>query len=335
MATMDLPFRFGRELELSSMIEAGDHVLVAVSGGVDSCVMLHLFNLLKNKFEIKLTVSHINHKLRGKDSDLDEEFVRNMALKYGLKFKCRRIKSKSLKGNVQSAARDNRYKMLSDIAKEVGANKIAFAHNKNDQAETVLLNLVRGSGLDGLSGMPSTRALESGISIVRPMMLFTRAEILRFAKDKKIRYREDATNATTKYSRNRLRHLVIPELLKLNPRVIDHIYDTSVRVSDDDGTLEDLSKNIFKSVKIDEKSGSFIKFKRLSYKDQPKALRLRLIRHAYSSITGSTKDLKADHIMRIDQISISGEGRAEYRLPRGVRFCRRKNILSMSKEQKR
>ncbi|MDT0553596.1 tRNA lysidine(34) synthetase TilS [Urechidicola vernalis] len=196
-------------------------LLVAVSGGIDSVVLTHLLYQLKQP----IAIAHCNFNLRGTESDSDSEFVNTLAGDLGIthfstSFETEKIaKEKGI--SIQMAARDLRYEWFEKIRIQEKFDYILTAHNKDDVLETLLINLTRGTGLKGLTGIPEINGV-----IVRPLLKYSREEILHFAKKNKILWQEDSSNASTKYIRNKLRHDVIPVLKELNPNLMDALNNT-------------------------------------------------------------------------------------------------------------
>jgi tRNA(Ile)-lysidine synthase len=195
-----------------SLLDDADSVLAAVSGGVDSMALLHL--LLAAGYSTG--VAHCNFRLRGEESDGDERMLRECCHRKNIPFLVARFDTSryaAQKGiSIQMAARELRYAWLESVAAEQGFGKIAVAHNANDEVETFLLNLVRGTGLRGLAGMAAKRG-----KIVRPLLFASRTNILQYAQEHGLSFREDSSNRQLKYARNRIRMEVIPELAKINP----------------------------------------------------------------------------------------------------------------------
>ena len=181
--------------------------LLAVSGGVDSMVLLHLFKVSGLKFE----VAHINYKLRGNDSDLDQKLVEEFCIKNNIKYHLYQISEKDKKpeNSIQLWARKLRYDLFFKILKEANLDFIVTAHHLNDELETFLINLSRGSGIKGLSGIPANEN-----QILRPLLSFSKNEIYEFAKENKIDFREDLSNQKNDYLRNKIRNDIIPNLLE-------------------------------------------------------------------------------------------------------------------------
>ncbi len=227
-------------IEGHHLIRQNDRVLLAVSGGIDSMVMAHLFGHLP----YNIGIAHCNFSLRGKESDLDEELVSNFSEKNKIPFFRVRFDTKSYadeKGiSVQMAARELRYQWFEKIREENGFDLIAVAHNKNDSAETMLINLVRGTGLAGISGMKPI----SG-RIIRPQLFATRDEIEKYCKAHKIIFREDSSNAEVKYTRNKIRHKILPVLQEINPSVFDTLSESAERFND----LNEIVSNYISSLR--------------------------------------------------------------------------------------
>jgi tRNA(Ile)-lysidine synthase len=217
---------FKKFISDNNLITPGDKILLAVSGGIDSMVMTYLFHQLGYKFGI----AHCNFSLRARESDKDEELVRQYASENNIQFHSTRFETKTYarknKLSVQMAARDLRYKWFEEIRNENGYDSIAIAHNLNDNIETLLINLTRGTGLAGMAGMKPVSN-----KIIRPLLFATRHDILTFRNQHKIVFREDKSNADTKYTRNKIRHLVIPVLKEINPSIEITLGETAERFS--------------------------------------------------------------------------------------------------------
>lgn len=193
-------------------IKTGTRILCAVSGGIDSSVMLHVLS----DFGFDCIVAHCNFKLRGSESDGDEKFVRDLADKFEFKCICETFDTISFAKqtglSIQMAARDLRYEWFYEMAEKNKCEYIALAHNSDDQAETVITNLVRGTGIRGLTGMKFVKDM-----LFRPLIEISRKEIEKFAEENTIDFRTDSTNKTVKYSRNKIRHQILPLMEEINP----------------------------------------------------------------------------------------------------------------------
>ncbi|WP_405564555.1 tRNA lysidine(34) synthetase TilS [Polaribacter sp. Asnod6-C07] len=224
-------------------------LLLAISGGVDSVVLHHLFYQLK----IDISLAHCNFKLREKESDLDEEFIAKLAKAnnkpiFTINFDTV-VFAKNNKLSTQIAARELRYTWFQELVEKHNFDYILTAHHANDNLETFLINLTRGSGLDGFTGIPKKNG-----NIVRPLLPFTRDEILNYAKDNNIDWREDASNASTKYVRNKIRHQVVPILKEINPSLLETFAKSLQNLQESQQIIEDRIQDV--SSKIIKKDSS-------------------------------------------------------------------------------
>lgn len=196
-------------------------MLIAISGGIDSVVLAHLMQHIA----CKTSFAHCNFKLRAKESDLDATFVKNLGSYLSIPVHVKKFETKSYateKGlSIQMAARELRYDWFQQIATEHNYDYILTAHHKDDNLETFLINLTRGTGLDGLTGIP-----KKNDNILRPLLSFSRAELLAYADSNEIKWREDQSNSATKYLRNKIRHDVVPILKELNPSLLNSFEKT-------------------------------------------------------------------------------------------------------------
>lgn len=225
------------------MFEKGEQILLAVSGGVDSIVMAELFR----SAEIPLAIAHCNFGLRGTESDLDEAFVTAWAKKYAIRFHVKKVEIKGK--SIQIEARDKRYEWFRQLVKENGYSRIATAHHLDDSLETTLLNLARGTGIRGLRGIPTRSE-----GIIRPLLFATKKQILGFAKDMMLDWREDLSNHKTDYARNKVRLEVTPKLQELNPKLMETYQDTKERMDLATAFIEKRSQEVMKT-HFDSKTG--------------------------------------------------------------------------------
>ena len=244
--------RFNRFRIENNLFTPEDKIVLAVSGGIDSMVLTHLFIRLGFDFRI----AHCNFNLRGKESDDDETFVREYAIEYGVPFHSVSFDTKnhaSLKGlSIQMAARELRYKWFEELRVGNGLSYIALAHNLNDNIETFLINLVRGTGIAGLAGIKPKND-----HLIRPMLFAPRSEIKEYSEKYEVAFREDSSNADTKYTRNKIRHLIVPVLREINPSFEKTIEETIGRVTDINEIYSGQIEKIKSSVVI-EKEGSLL-----------------------------------------------------------------------------
>jgi tRNA(Ile)-lysidine synthase len=235
--------RFTEYITKNNLLLKDDKVLLTVSGGIDSMVMLHLFT--RTSFEIG--IAHCNFQLRGMESDEDETFVNRISADHAIPYFLKKFKTKEyaeeLGISIQMAARDLRYQWFEEIRQANSYNYIALAHNKNDAIETFFINVTRGTGIKGLTGMKNKQD-----KIIRPLLFATRREIEEYCSKNNIRYREDSSNISTRYSRNKIRHNIIPEFEEINPGFYRTMSETMERLSEAEKiyskTIEEKKKEV-------------------------------------------------------------------------------------------
>ncbi len=225
------------------MIQEGDKILIAVSGGPDSVLLLHFLNRLSGEKDIAVKAACIHHNLR-KEADSELVFVKKLAGKLSIPFFFRNIKIEG-KSGIEEQARIKRYRALYEIAKRAGCSKIAVGHTLDDQAETVVMRLIKGVGLAGLRGILPEKHLfkNRDISVIRPLLCLEKKEILDALKKEGFRYRIDRSNFSEDFLRNRIRSEVLPLLLKYNPGIKKQIARMSFLVQDDFAFMEKSAEN--------------------------------------------------------------------------------------------
>lgn len=296
---------------------SGASVVVAVSGGADSMsLMLAIHDLVKrDKLQLRVIVAHLNHRLRGRESDDDEEFVRQQAEKLGFEFVSGTARL-AKKGNLEQNARDARYKFLRETAQSMGAFGVIVAHTQNDQAETLLMNLIRGSGPEGLTGMPPVRELDQGILLIRPLLTWaTRGDTESFCAERGIQYRLDAMNEDERFTRVRLRKVIMPALAELNPRIVETLARTSriLKPSDDlNGPAGDTTLSI------------------ANLRSLAKAELYSQLRAWVRRMRGNLRGLQLKHIEGMERLVLSQRSGKTVELPGGGRVSRHGGRLTYS-----
>ncbi len=234
-------------------ISENKRVLVALSGGVDSSVLLDVLIKLREELSISVCAAHLNHLLRGEDAMRDEEFVRTKCLSYGIDFISERIdiakEAKARGESTELCARNLRYDFLERAKVSLSADFIATAHNANDNLETILFNLSRGSGIDGLCGIPTVREC-----IIRPLIECTRDEIEEYSRESDISFCVDKTNDEDIYSRNRIRHTVIPSLVGVNEKAVSNASKTAQILRCEAEFLNKAAKRRFNEISLSRNS---------------------------------------------------------------------------------
>jgi tRNA(Ile)-lysidine synthase len=249
---------FSSYIQKENLFITSDTILLTVSGGIDSIVMCELFH----KANFKFAIAHCNFKLRGKESNGDELFVKQLAKKYDVPFFCKSFNTSAYadkkNSSIQMAARDLRYEWFEEIRKKEKFQYIATAHHQDDSVETFFINLVRGTGISGLHGI-----LPKQGKIIRPLLFTNKNEIEIFAKKNKLKHREDSSNASDKYVRNKLRHQVIPVLKELNPALGNTINETIQRLRDVELIYKNEIENKRKTIVKKEKGNYTISIEQL------------------------------------------------------------------------
>ena len=307
---------------------AGETVLVAVSGGADSVALLDILARLEDE-RLILVVAHLNHCLRGADSDGDEAFVAQLAARYGLPCVVQRTDVAALAADaglsLEDAGRTARYAFFERSAKEHGATSIALAHHLDDQAETVLIRLLRGAGGSGLSAMAGS----SRQFLKRPLLQVSRAELERYLKLRGLCYRTDSSNADTAILRNSIRHELIPFLRRYNPKVSQRLAATAEILACDEELLEQLTGTAYARLAVCESSA--IKIDIESLLKEPRGLRLRLYRRALQAQRGDLMRIGLVHLEAIDRLATAKRPNAKAKLPGACFVVRCYDTLSFEK----
>lgn len=259
--------RFSSFLHKNKLLSIDQEVLLAVSGGVDSVVLLHLMS----KAGVKFSIAHCNFQLRGNDSDGDEALVATLAKKFDAPFYHKHFETKKYAEehgiSTQMAARDLRYAWFQALIDENNFSKLATAHHASDQVETIIFNLTKGTGISGLSGIPIING-----HIIRPLLFASKEEIQNYAMTNSLTWREDSSNESTDYHRNHLRHKVIPELKKINPGLESTMLRNSKRFVAIDQFLEAEARKVCASSLTQQQTSTFLDLKWISSYSNPEVI---------------------------------------------------------------
>ena len=295
---MPLPERvlkFARERKL---FEKGEKVVVAVSGGPDSVALLDILYRLRGDLDISLLVAHLNHKIRPGEAEEDARFVKGLAEGYGLPFvygeeDVPRLASEEGM-SIEEAAREARYNFLRRVAEEQGAAKVALGHNRDDVVETVLLNIIRGTGPDGLAGMSPVR---EGI-FVRPLLCCSREEIERYCQERGLSWRLDSSNLDTAYTRNRIRHVLLPLLEReFSPRIRERLLRLAELAGLDSEALNEAARRMVLSAASVAEGKVALPLALIE--SAPEHLKGRIVRQAYLLTMGTLRDLDHVHVKAV------------------------------------
>lgn len=295
------------------MIERGECVLAAVSGGVDSIVLLDVLTHLSAEYGFEVHVAHIDHAIRGEASRADADFVERRVRNLGLPFVGAAMSPEALDQHrrlgTEGAAREERKALLLGLAGQVGAAKIALGHTASDSAETVLHHLVRGAGGAGLRGIPPMNP-----PFIRPLIRLTRTEILGHAASRGLTWREDGSNTDLGYTRNRLRHRVLPELERINPQAVDAILRASNLVEDLHRVGERVVAESWASVASSDDGEGVVLSRRALGSLHPEIQRL-LVREAIARVRGDLLGIERMHVEAIRALTDSDRAHGELSLP--------------------
>lgn len=283
------------------MIDRGDVIIVGVSGGFDSMMLLDILYRLKDKYGYSIKIAHINHGVRGKEADQDEEFVRQNAKRYGLEFYSKTVDmngyAKKYKMTAEEAGRKLRYEFFNSIEKK-NKYKIAVAHNKNDIAETILMRIIRGTGVDGLSGIDYKRD-----NIIRPILNISREDIEYYCEKAKLNPRLDRTNLEPIYYRNKIRLDLIPYIEKeYSKNIVESLFRLSENIKEDIEILNNITDEELEDVLISrDRNKIVLDNERFKYKN--KGLKSRILRRAIEIINGNIVGIERININDILHIS--------------------------------
>lgn len=302
------------------LVNRGDRIAVGVSGGADSVCLLYLLNAFKKLFEFELYVVHVNHGLRGKEAEEDEAYVREICHKLGLHFHAYHIDvaklSHSFGMTLEEAGRKARYDAFLEECRALCCNKVAVAHHMNDTVETILFHLIRGTGIQGLTGISAKRKMTEEVEVIRPLLCVKREEIEAYLNERNIPYCVDASNLTDDYSRNKLRNQVLPFLKsELNEGVIEHIAKTAAHL---DEINEYINHNIEKAYPLYvTEANNEISLSIQVQQENPVIIKGLLRKILGQMLKDGLKDIESGHIDQLLRLMDLSVGKM-LNLPRGL-----------------
>ena len=300
----DIKKRFLKFIKEKNIVKSGDKILVGLSGGPDSVCMLNLLCSIRDEEKIEIAAAHINHMLRGEEADKDEEYSKKLCESLGVRFFSKRIdiNKYALETGKSSelAGREARYDFFDEIINKINFNKIATAHNANDQAETILMRIMRGTGLEGLGGIP----VEREGKYIRPILFMKREEVEQYCKENNLNPHIDATNLERIYSRNKVRLDILPYMKNnFNPNIVETINRMALLLQDDNEFIEGEVNKAYKD-NCFERENSIVISKNLF--NIHSAIVTRVIRKALFAINKSNYDMEMKNIEDIIELSNLG-----------------------------
>ena len=304
-----------RTVRKQQLFVHGHHLLVAVSGGPDSTALLSLLHHLAQSWRLMLTVVHCNYGLRGAESDGDESFVSTFCKELQLPLVIHRPKlvKRRQRSSLQAAARDARYDFMRQLAREVGADRIAVGHTANDQAETVLMWLLRGAGMAGLAGMPYAR--EDGI--IRPLLAATHEEVVAYLDDEGLTYRRDSSNEKPLYHRNRIRKELLPVITRLAPAAVRLLQRQADLLREDERYLAEVTNNLVRTLVSHDPRG-VQRVDRRAFIELPVALQRRLVRAILRTYEGEARASSFRVVESVRRIFLKGRSGARLLLKQAL-----------------
>ena len=313
-------------IEKYNLIKSGDKIVLGVSGGPDSITMLDILKDLKETMNFEIYVVHVNHMIRGQDAINDQKYVENYCNKNNIEFYTKAIDvqeiAKSKKIGVEEAGRIARYEAFEEILKKTNSNKIATAHNKNDKVETIIMHILRGSGVSGLKGISPIRDNK----FIKPLIECSREEIEKYCEINKLNPCIDKTNFENSYTRNKIRNIVIPYIKEqFNPNIVETIERLSEVISSEDEYISEITQKEYEKLLISKQENQIeIKLKEFNILDN--VIKSRLILLVVKNIFGSIQGIEKINIVDIIKLCKNNIGN-KFLLPN-------KNLKVMIKDKK-
>jgi tRNA(Ile)-lysidine synthase len=317
-----------------NMLEPNDSVLAAVSGGPDSVALVRSLLFFRQTYDLTLGIAHLNHQLRGEESLRDEQFVKEFAEKTGLPFFCERQDVRAYaehhRLSVEEAGRQVRYDFFSRLSDHHGYQRIATGHNKNDNAELVLMNLLRGAGPKGLSGIPPVR----NHLYIRPLIRVTKPEILDFLKTERQSFRIDASNTDTTYVRNAIRHRLIPVLeADYNPEIIDALDRLSHILRQEEEYLTVDAQKAFDTCLI-ETAETHVMFSKKKLSGLHPAIVNRVLRIGMEKVKKDLRRISLGHMNDILDFCFNRISGSSLDFPGQIRIYKKRDVITIRKEDR-
>jgi tRNA(Ile)-lysidine synthase len=320
------------------LLSRNDRILVAVSGGPDSVALLHLLRELQEELQVHLEVAHLQHGIRGDEAKEDAQFVARLAEDLKLPFHLKevnlpRIRSDAGKGNLEALAREERYRFFAGVVRERKLDKVATAHTRDDQAETVLMWLLRGTGMKGLGGMSPLHLRRSGagvstdtLTVIRPLLEVSKAEIVEYLDDRKFKYRVDRSNHDTALLRNWIRLELLPKIQqRVGTGFSARLSHEAELLRDEDRFLEELARNSHERMHDSNILG------RAALLNEPLALQRRILRHWIGRTRGHLRGLEFVHIENVLRLIKEGPPQGRMAIPGGWELVREYDTVKLAR----
>lgn len=312
LSQKSLPYKVLQTIQRNKLILPDETIIAAVSGGPDSVCLFDVLYNLREKLNFKLKVCHYDHRMRGEDSYNDSMFVQKICRDRGVEFIGGAAKSSNLFKSEESA-REARYAFFEKILQEGRGDKIATGHNLNDLIETFLMRLFRGTGLGGLKSIPYLRQ-----KFIRPLLAIPRSEINAYLQAEGLPFREDITNKDIVFTRNFIRHTILPELTQINPNIFETLGNTISVLSEDYDLIDQLANKAYSKI-LKEELKNQIMLDRKKWLLLHPALQLGTIRVAISKIS-DLKDISSKQLTEVRNVILRGEGKKQKSLPHSLRI---------------
>ncbi len=307
-----------------NLVEAKRLLLVAVSGGPDSVCLLHILVRLQNELSIKLHMAHLDHKLRGADSEADARYVSQLGAQLGIPVTIEERDVRAYRAqkhnSLEEAAREVRYTFLSEVAESIGADRVAVGHTSDDHIETVLMHLIRGTGIQGLRGLQPNnrwRSGDMGLMVIRPLLKISRQDTVDYCRNYQLEPRIDTSNMSLSLLRNRIRHQLIPLLQSYNPQITGALLRTAHIADDNYAFLNKESTRLWGN--IAQRGEKTVTLDKAGFLMLSPALQRHLLREAIEELLGNLKDIEARHIEEIMAALAKPAGKT-LNLPEGLVF---------------
>lgn len=302
-----------KTIQKYNMIQNNDKLVLGVSGGPDSLFMLYILNKLKEQLHFEIVVAHINHMIR-EEANSEEEFVKEFCRKIDIKFYSKRIDVEEYANNnkigLEEAGRKIRYEFFEEVLEKTNSNKIAIAHNKNDKVETIIMHLLRGSGVSGLQGIEPIKDNK----IIRPVIEIERTEIEQYCEENKLEPQIDKSNFENKYTRNKIRNAVIPYIKQeFNPNIIDTITRLSEIITEENQYLVKQTEQTYQKLLNEEQENQII-LKLKEFNKVETVIKKRIILYTITRLRGSSVGIEKIHIEDIIKLCQNNIGN-KYLMP--------------------